>query len=258
MGQRDSYAPGTFCWTDLTTPDQETAKAFYSGLFGWVAEDIPIGEGVFYSMQRIDGRDVAAISPQPQQQRDAGVPATWNSYVAVESADAALARARELGANVHADAFDVFQSGRMGVVQDPQGAFFAVWEARDHIGAGLVNHPGALCWNELYTPDLDASSQFYGDLFGWRTEAVEGSPTPYRTIATAAGGGNGGMTTMEDVPPVWLVYFASDDVEASVARLTELGGKTRMGPMDIAWGTIAVATDPVGATFGLFAGRLDD
>jgi hypothetical protein len=52
----------------------------------------------------IDGKDVAAISPQPQQQRDAGAPPAWNSYIAVESADHALERAKQLDATVHAPA----------------------------------------------------------------------------------------------------------------------------------------------------------
>ena len=99
MGERTGYTPGTFCWTDLTTTDQAGAKAFYGGLFGWVAEDMPVGEVVYYSMQRVDGKDVAAISPQQQQQRDAGVPPTWNSYVSVADADAVADRAR--GARGH-------------------------------------------------------------------------------------------------------------------------------------------------------------
>lgn len=81
MGERTQYTPGTFSWTDLTTTDQDAAKAFYGGLFGWEAEDMPVGEDIYYSMQRVDGKDVAAISPQPQQQRDAGVPPMWNSYI---------------------------------------------------------------------------------------------------------------------------------------------------------------------------------
>src|SRR6478672_1253132 len=97
MSERTHYPPGTFCWTDLTTTDQAAAKAFYGGLFGWEAEDLPVGEGAFYSMQRLRGKDVAAISPQPQQQREAGVPPAWNSYVSVDSADAAAQRAKELG-----------------------------------------------------------------------------------------------------------------------------------------------------------------
>src|SRR5947209_15487197 len=124
MGERTSYSPGAFSWTDLTTPDQDGAKRFYVELFGWEAEDQDIGQGMTYSMMKLGGRDVAAISPQPQQQRDAGAPPVWNSYITVESADDALARAGELGATVHAQAFDVFDVGRMGVVQDPQGAFF--------------------------------------------------------------------------------------------------------------------------------------
>lgn len=258
MGERTSYTPGTFCWTDLTTPDGERAKQFYSALFGWVAEDVPVGEDSFYSLQRLDGRQVAAISPQPQQQREAGVPAAWNSYVAVESADAALARARELGANVHADAFDVFDSGRMGVVQDPQGAYFCVWQAGNHHGAELVNRPGALTWNELYTPDQDASSEFYAGLFDWRIEAMEDAPMPYRMIETAGGTSNGGITTMLGVPTVWLVYFGTEDIQASCGRAGDLGGQVRHGPVDIGWGKIAVLTDAVGATFALFEGRMDD
>src|ERR1700716_4236708 len=126
---------------------------------------MPVGEGVFSSRQRLRGKDVAAISPQPQQQRDAGVPPTWNSYVSVESADAAVERAKELGGTVHAPAFDVMEAGRMGVIQDPQGAYLMVWQPRNHIGAALVNAPGAMLWNELASPDLDASSAFYSGLF---------------------------------------------------------------------------------------------
>src|ERR1700749_483282 len=102
MATRTKYSPGTFSWTDLTTTDQDAAKHFYSELFGWEADDRPVGDGVVYSRMTLDGSSVAAISPQPQQQRDAGVPPVWNSYVTVESADAALGLAIELGGHVHA------------------------------------------------------------------------------------------------------------------------------------------------------------
>ena len=193
MSERTKYPHGVFSWADLTTADQDAAKQFYTELFGWKADDRPVGDGVVYSMMEVDGKDVAAISPQRQQQRDAGVPPTWNSYVTVESADEALTRAKELGANVHADAFDVMDVGRMGVVQDPQGAYFIVWEPKTNIGAQLVNVPGAFTWNELASPDIDASKAFYGDLFGWTTEALEGAPFPYLVIKTPDGRSNGGI-----------------------------------------------------------------
>ena len=125
-------------------------------------------------MQLIDGKPVAAIAAQPEQQREAGVPPLWNSYISVDSADAVAERASELGATVHAPPFDVMSVGRMAVIQDPQGAFFMPWEPRDHFGAALVNQPGALVWNELQSPDLDASAAFYSELFGWQMEDARG------------------------------------------------------------------------------------
>src|SRR2546430_17309325 len=97
MGERTTYTAGTFSWADVSTTDQEAAKTFYSGLFGWQAEDLPVDENTSYSMMRLDGKDVAAISPQQQQQRDAGVPPMWNSYVTVDTADAAGGNAGQLG-----------------------------------------------------------------------------------------------------------------------------------------------------------------
>jgi predicted enzyme related to lactoylglutathione lyase len=260
MGQRTQYTPGTFSWTDLNTTDQEAAKAFYSALFGWEVTDMPAGEGVVYSMAAIDGSPVAAISPQPQQQRDAGVPPAWNSYVTVASADEAAARAQELGATVHAPPFDVLQAGRMAVVQDPQGAWFLLWEPRDHIGARLVNAPGALAWNELGSPDPDASAKFYGDLLGWTTTPMEGADPPYLVVLNADGHSNGGIRppAPPGTPPFWLVYFATADIEAGVTKVGELGGTVLVPPTDIGIAKIAVVQDPQGAVFALYDGALDD
>jgi uncharacterized protein len=258
MGERTQYAPGTFCWTDLTSTDQDAAKAFYSGLFGWEAEDVPVGEGVHYSMQRLDGKDVAAISPQPQMQRDAGIPPTWNSYVSVESADATADRAKELGATVHAPPFDVMEAGRMAVIQDPQGAFFMLWQSNRHFGATLVNAPGAPSWNELASPDLDASKAFYSSLFGWDVEPFEGSPQPYLTIKNEDKN-NGGIRELgpPGTPPHWLVYFAIDDIDEGLAKVQELGGTKLDGPIDIGIAKIGIVQDPQGAVFALYAGELE-
>ena len=258
MGERTEYRPGTFCWTDLTTTDQEAAKEFYGGLFGWQAEDIPVGEGIVYSMMRLDGRDVAAISPQPEELREIGAPPTWNSYVSVADADAAAARAEELGAELQGEPFDVFDSGRMVVMRDPHGASVFVWEPRDHAGARLVNGAGALSWNELATPDLDGSATFYRELFGWTTEPLPDSPQPYLMIRNGDAN-NGGMREIDPpgMPPYWLVYFGSDDVGAGLNRVDELGGVVLAGPIDIQMGSVGVAQDPQGGVFALYAGEFE-
>ncbi|HKP90751.1 MAG TPA: VOC family protein [Thermoleophilaceae bacterium] len=259
MGERTSHAPGTFSWADVTTTDQDGAKAFYSGLFGWEANDLPVGDGVHYSMMLLGGREVAAISPQPQQQREAGVPPMWNSYVTVESADAAAERAGQLGATVHAPPFDVMEAGRMAVIQDPQGAFFMVWEPRESIGARFVTAPGALAWNELASPDVDGSIRFYGDLFGWSTQAFENSPERYEVIMNGDRS-NGGMHELREGqgPPNWLAYFGIDDIDRGIARAEELGGSKLIGPVDIGMAKIAVLRDPQGATFAIYAGQFQD
>lgn len=258
MGERTEYTPGTFCWTDLTTTDQDAAKAFYGGLFGWEAEDVPVGDGVFYSMMRVGGKDVAAISQQPQQQRDAGVPPAWSSYVSVESADAAANRAKELGGTVHAPPFDVMEAGRMAVIQDPHGAFFMVWQPRGHFGAALVNATGALVWNELASPDLEASTAFYGDLFGWAIAPREASPQPYLGIKNGDAN-NGGIRELSPpgAPPHWLVYLGTSDVDAALAKVEELGGTKMAGPIDIQIAKIGIVQDPQGAVFALYAGALE-
>jgi uncharacterized protein len=259
MGERTKYTPGTFSWAELATTDQAAAKVFYSGLFGWETVDNPVGDGVVYTTAQLDGKDVAAISPQPEQQRKAGVPPAWNSYITVDSADDALERAKHLGGSVHAPAFDVLDVGRMGVVQDPQGAFFLVWEPKSHIGASLVNAPGAQSWNELATPDMDGSARFYRELFGWTVEPIEGMAMPYISIKTKDGHNNGGIRPVTEMePPYWLVYFGTHDIGAGIDKALELGATHLMGPVDIGMGKIGALQDPQGAVFALFAGQFED
>jgi uncharacterized protein len=259
MGERTQYTPGTFCWSELSTTDLDGAKAFYASLFGWEAVDNTVpGDGV-YSMQNIGGKPVAAIAPQPEQQRAAGVPALWNSYVSVESADATAEQAKDLGASVHAPPFDVMDVGRMAVIQDPQGAFFMLWQPRAQIGAALVNAPGAVVWNELRSPDLDGSSAFYSELFGWTIERREG--TSFGTYLGIKNGNanNGGISELAPpgTPAHWLVYFGVDDADEALAKVGELGGTTLLGATDIEIANIAVVTDPQGATFAIYAGMME-
>jgi predicted enzyme related to lactoylglutathione lyase len=259
MGERTKYAPGTFSWTDLTTPDQDGAKAFYTALFGWESNEFPMGDdGAVYMMMMVGDKRAAAISPQPPQQ--AGAPPVWNSYVTVESADESVDRAKELGGTVHAPAFDVFDAGRMGVVQDPQGAYVCVWEPRDNIGAERVNGPGLMSWNELHTSDLPDAERFYSELFGWGIDSIETPGGEYRVI-TVDGHGNGALTDalQEDSPPHWIVYFGTDDLDASNAKISELGGTVVMPSMDVGNDSrVGVSRDAQGGWFALYEGRFED
>src|SRR5215218_8865604 len=113
MPERTSHAPGTISWADLATTDQEAAKVFYGGLFGWEYDDRPVGEGITYSMAKLGGRSAAAINAQRDDERAQGIPPHWNVYVTVEDVDAAARAVGEHGGQVLAEPFDVFDAGRM-------------------------------------------------------------------------------------------------------------------------------------------------
>jgi uncharacterized protein len=255
MGERTSHPPGTLSWTDLATSDAGAAKRFYGELLGWEFDDLPAGDGQVYSMAKLGGLEVAALSQSDQ-------PPHWNVYVTVEAADAAAARAAELGATILAEPFDVMQAGRMAVVQDPTGAIIAAWEPRDSIGARLVNADGALTWADVMTPDPEAASRFYGDWLGWTTLEIP-EAHGYRVIRNGERS-NGGMQPLRpeivgpNVPPNWFPYFGVADLDAARAQVDEAGGRTVAGPIPVPSGVFAVMADPQGAVFALLAGTYDD
>lgn len=262
MGKRARYEPGTFCWVDLATTDPADAKSFYGEFFGWTAEDVPFGEGGIYTMLRLGGDVVAALYELEPDRREQGIPSHWFHYVSVAEVGETAARARALGGTVHGEPFAVGDSGRMAVIQDPTGAVFAAWQPGTHIGAGRVNDPGCLTWNELQTRDPEAAIAFYTGLLGWEAEPVEeGGRLAYVSLRH---GGRlaGGMMPMgelhRDALPAWLAYFTVPSCDAGVARARDLGGGVLAGPMDVGNGRIAVVHDRQAASFALFEGQVDD
>ena len=151
--------------------------------------------------------------------------------------------------------FDVMDVGRMAVIQDPQGAVVAVWQARKHVGAGVLDEPGALCWTELMTTDTNAASRFYTGLFGWTAEAMPMGPAAYTLFKRgekSAGGMMAIAPEMGPMPPSWLGYFAVVDCDESVAKAIMLGGKVAVSPTDVPGvGRFSVLHDPQGATFAI-------
>ena len=255
MGERDGYEHGTFSWTDLATPDAQGSKRFYGALFAWDFEDNPIPDDGVYVIARIGGRAAAAMFETTDRH-----PA-WASYVTVDDLDGTTARARDLGANLLAEPFDVMDVGRMSTIQDPTGAVLCLWEPRTSIGAEIVNGPDALSLNQLNTSDPEAAERFYGELFGWRFDSVGTEETPYWGIfrGDALNGGMMPLPAGAPMPSHWLVYFGSEDVDASAERIRSAGGALMVEPMDVPpSGRILVAQDPQGAIFALFAGRFDD
>ncbi|MGW1843425.1 VOC family protein [Streptomyces sp. NPDC001966] len=114
----------------------------------------------------------------------------------------------------------------------------------------------APCWVDVQLPDLEAGKRFYGELFGWTFRAGE-APYGEGPYADACSGGKlvAALAAKKDgrMPTAWGIYFATDDIAASVARIREAGGQVITEPVRAGRaGVLAQAADPGGAVFGLW------
>jgi predicted enzyme related to lactoylglutathione lyase len=115
----------------------------------------------------------------------------------------------------------------------------------------IFRQHGAFSWNELITPDLEAAKQFYGTLFGWKTQDSPMEGLTY-TMVEAGGREVGGMMSTppeaQGMPPMWGSYVTVDDVDQIAERAAELGGSLLVEPRDIPGvGRFCVIRDPQGA-----------
>lgn len=255
MEEIKKHQPGTFSWVDLATTDRATAIRFYSELMGLKSVDEPAGPDMIYSMLTLNDKPVAAVYDFSKEQLEQGMQPHWNSYVTVENVDESVEKAKSLQGNVLQGPFDVFDSGRMSMIQDPTGAVLALWEPKKAIGAHFKNIPGSFCWNELATTDREKAKTFYTQLFGWDSQTSEMTNITY-TVFLLDEKPIAGMLQiteeMGDMPPHWLPYFAVADCDQSSANAQELGGKVMAPPTDIpGTGRFSVLLDSQGAAFAI-------
>ena len=253
MGIRESYENGVFSWVDLVTPDPDAAKQFYSNLFGWEFEDRPVPGSTPYCMALKGDRTVAALFGMPDDKKEQNIPPRWQSYINVRDLEATVQSWQTHGGTVLFPPCDVMEAGRMAVMQDPTGAVVSLWQAKEHMGAELVNEVNTLCWNELQTRDAEKAANFYHAVLDWETEVDE--KPPYYITCKVKGHMNGGMFDMDkaglppEIPVNWAVYFNVEDIDVAIEKVKSTGGAVMMDPIDIEPGRFTTITDPQGAVF---------
>ena len=253
MVQRDTpWPPGTPCWVDLSVDDIGKAKAFYSSLFGWEAQDSPPEAGG-YLVCDVKDRTVAGIGPKmgsPDQ------PNAWTTYLASENADETAAKVGPAGGHVLMEPFDVMDVGRMFMAADPGGAVFGVWQAARHTGMQLANEPGAVCWNENMSRDFESNKAFYQAVFGYQYDDMSSGEFKYATFRTTGEGLGGigdlgGTPAPDEAPAHWMTYFTVDDADAAVQTATALGGGIIRPAWDTPYGRMAILSDDQGSIFAI-------
>src|SRR5690349_4505133 len=256
MTNIDKFTPGSFCWVELTTSDQEAAKKFYSDLFGWQANDVPMGSDGVYTMFQLQGRNAGAAWTLRKEQVQMGVPPHWGVYMAVENADASAKRATELKGKLLVPPMDVFDIGRMAVVQDPGGAVFSIWQDKREKAGAIGAVEGTLCWADIMTRDTAAAERFYSGLFGWTFGKDEKDPSGYTHIKNGEefiGGMPPASHLDAKIPPHWIPYFLVSNCDATIVKVEQRGGRTCLPATTLPnVGRFAVLTDPQGAAFAIF------
>lgn len=126
IGAKILNEPGALCWTELTTRDPKAAEAFYTALFGWTAKHSAPGAPMEYTEFSNQGQPGAGMMKMPDHM-PAQVPSYWMPYFQVTDCDASATKSIALGAKGMIPPRDIPGTGRFAILQDPQGAVFAVF-----------------------------------------------------------------------------------------------------------------------------------
>jgi len=244
MSEQGAITPGRFVWHELITQDVAKSTAFYQELFGWrcdasdqsyihlLAGEVPVG-GM-----------LPAPSPQLTTQ--------WWPYVSVADVDAATQLAAAAGCEVMAGPKNE-APGRLSALKDPQGANFYVWRATKG-DPPEVQRPllGSFCWDQLNTPNADASFAVYARIFGWTRKAFAQVPD----MSTLMRGERQAASMMQGpvgMPAHWLTYVVVEKLEDACTRAKRLGGKVMVERVELAGvGAFSVLQDTLGATIAAF------
>ena len=114
-----------FVHSELNTTDPGKAKTFYSGLFDWKLEDVPMGPET-YTMIRIGEGTGGGIMKHPMP----GAPSFWLTYVLVDDIVAATTKVKALGGTVMKDVTEVMGMGWLSIIVDPTGAALGLWKPK--------------------------------------------------------------------------------------------------------------------------------
>lgn len=252
---------GTYVWQDLFTTDQKAAEAFYGQLFGWTVNPMPMpGDmGGTYDVLENQGQGFGGCMPLFPGQGDTP---RWAPYITVpeDDVDAAAERAVAAGGTVVQPPTDIPTVGRFATVLDPDGTASNPFAPIPPEGGVTPEREGmaptgGIVWNEIWVNDLQRGTDFYASVYGWSIDKTDMDGDIEYFICSAGAGApmRGGFgSTQGRMPPVTVFYVHIADLDATVARIVELGGTTEGPTMEVPdIGRMQWARDPQGAQFCL-------
>jgi predicted enzyme related to lactoylglutathione lyase len=238
---------GTVAWFDLLTEDAGSVLDFYSELFGW--EIVQHSDTHWVVVHK--GRPMAGISQIPNED-EASSEAFWLAGIVVDDVDEAVDRAKKNGAEVHIEPRDAKGYARIAVITDPEGVPVMLLDPFQSLGG--VKGNGTWVWAELWSRDPGKAAKFYAKVVGFQRDTTQVGGAPYDAFKTE-GEFRAGLVKTPDpkLDPAWAPYILVDDLEATLAKATKLGGTIYVKPTDFrSRGSVALIADPGGAAFFLY------
>jgi predicted enzyme related to lactoylglutathione lyase len=216
------------------------ARVFYGGLFGWAFND----DGHF----TLNGRAAAGLRT--------GNRAAWLISIATDDPAGTAETVVGAGGAVRMPPTSVRDLGTAAVFSDAGGAHFGSWLRSRFVGAQVSFEPGAICWYELASHDLDRTRSFYKEVFGWHALEAQSAPgEPYFEFQHN-NDTVGGLVPIDHrfpapVPEHWMVCFMVEDCVTACERVVALGGTVARKPQPVAAGWYARVADPAGGHFAI-------
>lgn len=254
---------GRFLWYDLMTPDTAAAARFYQAVTGWSTAPFEFAPGAppYTMWVNAAGNPMGGTMALPPNEVQAGTRAHWMAYIGTPDVDETYEQALSLGATSCVAPQDIPNVGRFAVLNDPQGALFALFTPNQP-GGPEPERPGVgdVSWHELYAADLEPAVRFYQTLFGWKEQqSMDMGPMGRYAIFGLGDKQYGGMMTrMAEQPPVWNLYVRVPNLASALDAVRANGGSVIMGPQEVPGGDlVSICLDPHGAGFGLHQLKAD-
>lgn len=259
---------GSFIWYELMTPDPDGAAAFSHAVVGWrFAKGSDTGPGGvdYRHIVRSDGGSSGGVLALTMEMMNRGTRPAWLPYLHVVDVDEAIAAIVAGGGKVFMPKTTI-ASGSFALLADPQGVPIYIMAPVPPAGrpdaqseAFSVTEPQHVRWNELASPDQQASMDFYARHFNFafKDRMPMGEMGDYCFI-DHGGTCLGAIMRQQDpgLPPMWLPYIGVPSIVAAKAAVEAGGGTVAMGPHEVPGGDwIIVGFDPQGALFGLVGPR---
>lgn len=243
--------PGKFVWADMVTDNAASARAFYSGLFGWEFRDLG-----GYHLALSDGRPLCGLleKPKPIDQPDARP--RWMGFISVTDVGKVQKATIQAGGKVLVPSTAIPQRGVQAILADPEGAVFGVIRSRSGDPADFLAEPGEWIWAQLLSRDARQASDFYRAVAGYEVVVNTEANRASDFVLTSKGFARATVRNLPDnrsqLRPNWLFFVRVKSIAESVAKAQELGGKVLLEPKaELLNGRVAMIADSTGAAIGL-------